>query len=94
MGVATIMKGLRTAALVGLAVGVLAVLVGAALRAHEENGRHVRRLDALDRAAEGLREDNARLRAEVKASQTDPVYVENRLRESAKAGEGEKLIEK
>jgi cell division protein FtsB len=70
-----------------------AVLVAQAGRSGGESAVLSARAAALDREIEGMRRRNQALRDEVKALETDPVYVEALLRRWKRVGEGERRVE-
>lgn len=77
-----------------VAPGLLAVvLVAQAARAGRERTEIRRRGEALDREVERVRRGNQALRDEVRALQTDPVYIESLLRRWKMAGSGERVVE-
>jgi cell division protein FtsB len=83
----------RTAVWAG-ALGLLGlVLAVQAERAGREGAELTRRSAALDRDLERLRRANQALRDEVRALETDPLYVESLLRRWKMVGGGERLVE-
>jgi len=83
-------RGAVWAGALGLLAAVLAVQ---AERAGREGAVLARRSASLDRETERLRRSNQSLRDEIRALETDPVYVESFLRRWKMVGGGEKLIE-
>jgi hypothetical protein len=78
----------------GFSLGLLAlVLVAHAVRAQGEGVELERRSAALGRDLERVRRDNQALRDELRALETDPVYVESLLRRWKMAGRGERVVE-
>ncbi len=68
-------------------------LAAVALRAEHEGSEMGRRSAALGREIEQVRRGNRALRDELKALETDPVYVESLLRRWRMAGPGERVVE-
>lgn len=78
----------------GIAVGLLmAGLAGLALGTRRETSRLRLERAALARRIEDLRRANQALRDEVRALETDPVYVESVLRSWKHVAHGERLID-
>ncbi|MBI2901665.1 MAG: hypothetical protein HYY17_15890 [Planctomycetes bacterium] len=77
------------------ALAVLAVfLLLAARRTHREAAELAFRHDAHVRETGRLKAENAALRAEIRALEEDPVYVESVLRGRKMAESGEKTVRK
>ena len=91
------LKGLAERAgsgFLGVSLAVLGLaLVSVALRAGREGSEMERRSAALGREIEQVRRGNRALRDELKALETDPVYVESLLRRWRMAGPGERVVE-
>ena len=86
--------GRAGAALQAVSLVVLAVVLAAyALRAGREGSEMERRSAALGREIDRVRRENAGLRDELRALETDPVYVESLLRRWRMAGPGERVVE-
>jgi hypothetical protein len=62
-------------------------------RAEKEGLELGRRSDALGREIDRVRRDNQALRDELRALETDPVYLESLLRRWKMAGRGERVVE-
>ncbi len=82
----------------GAAWGVVLLLLAAALvaqavRSRGETESLGARVSALDREIGEMRRRNRELRVEVRALETDPVYVESVLRRWKRVGEGERPVE-
>ena len=81
-------------ALWGVSTGLLALTLAAhAVRAQGEGLELERRSATLGREIERVRRDNQSLRDELRALETDPVYVESLLRRWKMAGRGERVVE-
>jgi cell division protein FtsB len=77
-----------------LALGLLGlVLAGEAWRAREDGARASRQEASVAREIERLRKENAALREEMRALDSDPAYLEALLRRWKRAGPGERLVE-
>jgi orotate phosphoribosyltransferase len=86
-------RGARTAVWVGVTAGLSALLAVQALASRREGIDLRRRCAALDRDIERARRTNQALRDEVRALETDPVYVESLLRRWRMAGAREQVVE-
>ena len=81
-------------ALWGGSTGLLALALAVhAVRAQGEGTELERRSAALGCEIERVRRDNQALRDELRALETDPVYVESLLRRWKMAGRGERVVE-
>lgn len=70
------------------------LLLGAARRGHREAAAEARRLESLGREADRTRVENEALRAEIRALEDDPVYIESVLRGRRMNEPGEKSLGK
>lgn len=86
--------GRAGSALWGVAVGLLAAALAAhALRAGREGMELERRSASIGREIDRVRDGNRSLRDELRALESDPVYVESLLRRWRMAGPGERIVE-
>jgi hypothetical protein len=76
------------------AIGLLGLTLAAqAVRGGREGAELERKSAALRREIDGVRRDNQALRDELRALESDPVYVETLLRRWKMAARGERIIE-
>lgn len=68
-------------------------LAGEAWRAREDGIRAARQEASVVREIDRLRRENAALREELRALDSDPAYLEALLRQWKRAGPGERLVE-
>lgn len=82
------------AGFLAVSLGVLGVVLAAtAVRAGREGSEMERCSAVLDREIGRVRSENRALRDEIKALESDPVYVESLLRRWRMAGPGERVVE-
>ena len=94
-GMAGVRLGVWAWRTIGVAATLLlaAGLAGAAAKSAREGVDLARRVRALDADLVRARAENAALREEVRALESDPVYLEALLRSWRRAGAGERVLD-
>ena len=87
------LAGARNAAGAALLAGLAVALAAQAAGARRERESVARETAAMDREIERLRRNNQALRDEIRALDSDPVYVESLLRRWKMIGPSERNVE-